>query len=161
MKEKPLVFVTNEIEFIEPGPLRDCELVVALVARHRANPEKGWVPSYEFELRLDGVEECIGKVNLRVGNTRSLEMYGGHLAYEVDPKWRGRHYAERGARLVLPLAQQHGLSTIWITCNPDNWASRRTCERLGAELVEVVPLPPDNEMYIRGMREKCRYRLVV
>jgi predicted acetyltransferase len=155
------VSASNEFQFIDPGSLRDCELAAALLGCHPANPEKGWVPSYEFELRLDGIEECVGKVNLRVGTTRSLEMYAGHLAYAVDPKWRGRHYAERGARLVLPLAKQHGLSTIWITCNPDNWPSRRTCERLGAELVEIVPLPRDNDMYIRGEREKCRYRLVL
>ena len=37
-------------------------------------------------------------------------------------------------RLLLPLARRHGLQTVWITCNPDNWASRRTCELAGAEL---------------------------
>jgi RimJ/RimL family protein N-acetyltransferase len=61
--------------------------------------------------------------------------------------------------LLLPFARRHGLKTIWITCNPNNWPSRRTCERLGATLVEIVPLPPDNDQYIAGEREKCRYRI--
>jgi tagatose 1,6-diphosphate aldolase len=43
---------------------------------------------------------------------------------------------------AVPLAVRHGLSELWITCNPDNIASRRTCEAAGAELVEVVDLPP-------------------
>jgi predicted acetyltransferase len=51
------------------------------------------------------------------------------------------------------------LQTVWITCNPDNWASRRTCELAGAELVEIVDLPEDNDMYRKGKRRKCRYRL--
>jgi tagatose 1,6-diphosphate aldolase len=61
--------------------------------------------------------------------------------------------------LLLPLARSHGLMTIWITCNPDNFASRRTCELAGATLVEIVDLPEDNDMYQRGERQKCRYRL--
>lgn len=36
---------------------------------------------------------------------------------------------------------------------------RTICERLGAELIDIVPLPVDNDMYLRGEREKCRYRL--
>jgi tagatose 1,6-diphosphate aldolase len=150
-----------EFEFFDPGPLIDRELIANVVARNPADLLKGWVPSYDVELRVDGVLEKIGKINFRAGNTRALELYGGHFAYSVAPPWRGRHYAERGVRLLFPLAKRHGLSIIWITCNPDNWASRRTCERLGAQFVEIVPLPPDNDMYLDGEREKCRYRLIL
>ena len=147
-------------EFLDsgPGPLRDRELSAELVSRNPADPATERVPSYDFALRLDGVSQCVGTISLRVGSSRAIELYSGHIAYWVDPRWRGHHYAERGVRLLLPLAREHGLSTIWITCNPDNWPSRRTCERLGAELVEIVPLPPDNEMSLGGEREKCRYR---
>jgi tagatose 1,6-diphosphate aldolase len=61
--------------------------------------------------------------------------------------------------VAAPLAWRAGLVPLWITCNPDNWASRRSCELAGAELVEVVPLPSGNDMFERGDREKCRYRL--
>jgi predicted acetyltransferase len=153
------VTTDDDFEFLDPGPLRDGDLLAVLVARNSADPLKSWVPSYDFDLRLEGVGETIGKINLRVGNSPALELYGGHVAYSIEPSWRGRHFAERGVRLVLPLARRHGLSTIWITCNPDNWPSRRTCERLGAELIEIVLLPPDNDMYLLGDRQKCRYRL--
>ena len=77
----------------------------------------------------------------------------------MEPEHRGRRYAARGVRLLLPLAARHGIDPLWITCNPENLASRRTCELAGAELVEVVDLPPGEEMYQAGERQKCRYRL--
>jgi tagatose 1,6-diphosphate aldolase len=64
-------------------------------------------------------------------------------------------------RLLLPLAKRHGLSPLWLTCNPDNVASRKSCELAGAELVETVALPRDEEMYEHGDRAKCRYRIVL
>jgi tagatose 1,6-diphosphate aldolase len=150
----------DDFEHLDPGELRDAELSVVLAAKIPADPVKGWAPAYGFELWVDESDKPVGKINLRVGDNYVLRMYAGHIGYGVDPDWRGRHYAERAVRLILPLAKRHGISTIWITCNPDNWASRRTCERLGAEMIEIVPLPPDNEMYINfGDREKCRYRL--
>jgi tagatose 1,6-diphosphate aldolase len=61
--------------------------------------------------------------------------------------------------LLLPLARRHGLEILWITCDPDNIASRRTCELAGLELVEIVDVPEHMDMYQRGERRKCRYRL--
>ena len=151
--------MNKPFEFLDPGPLRDRELFLVLAKRNPADPVKGWIPSYDFEMHIDGTSECVGKVNFRAGTTPSLEMYGGQFGYGVYDPYRGHHYAERAVRLLFPLAQSHGLKTVWITCNPDNWPSRRTCERLGATLVEIVPLPPDNDMYHAGERTKCRYRI--
>ena len=130
----------------------------------------GRVPQYHFWMRVRhdipppiGTSlppvRIAGAIGLRVGSTSSLEMYYGHFGYHVYPPARGHHYAERACRLLLPLARKHGLKTLWITCNPDNFASRRTCERLGAALVSIVPVPQDEPLYSKGEREKCRYRL--
>jgi predicted acetyltransferase len=100
-----------------------------------------------------------GGIGLRIGNGRELELYSGHFGYHVYPPFRGHHYAERACRLLLPLARRHGMNRLWITCNPDNIASRRTCERLGAKLIEVVPIPEGHEFYRLGERQKCRYLL--
>lgn len=98
-----------------------------------------------------------GGMGLRIGNNHDLETYLGHVGYNVYPPARGHHYAERSVRLALKLWRQHKLGRFWITCNPDNWASRRTCERLGCQLAEIVPLPSDHALYQRGERYKCRY----
>jgi len=60
---------------------------------------------------------------------------------------------------LLEIARRHGMTIVWITCNPENVASRRTCELVGGELVEIVDLPSDSDMYQEGERQKCRYRI--
>ncbi len=147
-------------EFHDPGRLVDGDLVLVLAEKYPGDPAINYVPAYKFQMTLGGEQATeIGHIQLRVGNTNPLVMYGGHLAYGVAPGYRGHHYAARACRLLLPLARSHGLATIWITCNPDNFASRRTCELAGATFVEIVDLPKDNDMYQRGECQKCRYRL--
>ena len=141
------------------GALRERDLWLELRAREPENPARGWVPAYRFAMHLDGVDYPVGRLSLRVGTTHSIEQYAGHIGYEVSPAFRGHRLAERSCRLVLPLARQHGFRELWITCNPDNHASRRTCERLGAELIAIVDVPRDNYVYEPGAEHKCRYLL--
>lgn len=141
------------------GPFRDRDLWLELRAREPANPVRSWVPAYRFAMRLDGVDQPVGRISFRVGSSHTLQHYAGHIGYEVAPAYRGHRLAERSCRLVLPLAKHHGFTELWITCNPNNMASRRTCERLGAELVEIVDVPKDNDVYAPGSERKCRYRL--
>jgi tagatose 1,6-diphosphate aldolase len=138
-----------------------------------ADPVAGTAPSYHFFMWLDrapgppwptwgsGDAPFLigGGVGLRIADTLDIRMYLGHIGYNVHPPVRGNRFAERSVRLLLPLARRHGLETLWITCNPDNEASRRTCERLGCELVEIVELPPDHPLRQRGEHHKCRFRL--
>jgi tagatose 1,6-diphosphate aldolase len=147
----------EEFTFNDVPLLRDDELELVLTESLPSNPARRHVPTYLFQMRVG--EAHAGDISLRVGNTHNLVVYGGHIGYGVEQAFRGRHFAERSCRLLLPLAQAHGLTTLWITTNPDNLASRRTCERLGARLVETVPLPEDTDQYARGDREKCRYRV--
>lgn len=145
-------------EFLDPGRLVDQDLQLVLLEKYPGDPAKEWVPAYRFTMTLAGRDEEIGRIELRVGDTDHIVRYGGHFGYHVEPKHRGHRYAARACRLLLPLARRHGLRTLWITCNPDNVASRRTCELAGAEFVEIVDLPEDTDMYQRGERHKCRYR---
>jgi tagatose 1,6-diphosphate aldolase len=141
------------------GTLRDRDLWLDLRAREPENPARGWVPAYRFAMRIDGVDHPVGRISLRVGSTHTIEHYAGHVGYEVTPAFRGQRLAERSCRLILPLARRHGFDTLWITCNPNNLASRRTCERLGAQLIDIVDVPPDNDVFEPGGEVKCRYRL--
>lgn len=129
--------------------------------RHPGDENAHTSPAYHFWM-LDHAKPHLpiaGAVALRFGDSDDLEMYSGHVGYHVYPPHRGRHFAERAVRLLLPLAAKHRINPLWITCNPDNRASRRTCERLGAVLVQTVSVPPVHPLFARGEVAKCRYRL--
>jgi predicted acetyltransferase len=143
--------------FQSPGPLVDGDLELRLRERAPADSAKGWVPAYHFDMVVGS--EVVGHIQLRLGATPGMVGFGGQIGFGVEPAHRGHRYAARSCRLLLPLARAHGMTELWITCNPDNWASRRTCELAGAQLVEIVDLPPDSDMYLEGERQKCRYRL--
>lgn len=145
--------------FLDPGSLVDNTIELVLTRKYPGNTLAGYVPAYRFKITHIGQDEEIGRIELRVGNTRNIVMYAGHIGYRVNPDHRGHRHAATACRLLLPLARCHNLKTIWITCNPDNIASRRTCELAGAEFVEIVDLPESSDMYKRGERQKCRYRL--
>lgn len=146
-------------EFYDPGRLVDGDLALVLRETYPGDARRGYVPAYRFRMTLAGQKQEIGRIELRVGNTEHIVLYAGHIGYRVLPMYRGRHYAARSCALLMPLARYHGLNPLWITCNPDNYASRRTCELAGATLVEIVDLPEDVDMYQMGERQKCRYRL--
>jgi tagatose 1,6-diphosphate aldolase len=148
--------------FIDPGPLVDGELSLTLLRNYTHRFATDVIPGgYEFLMWAAADRELpAGGIRLRVGNdTEFLRLYCGHIGYDVHPIQRGRHFAERSVRLLLPLARHHGVRELWITCNPDNVGSRRTCERLGMELVEIVRVAEHLEMFKRGETHKCRYRL--
>jgi tagatose 1,6-diphosphate aldolase len=149
--------VAQDFAFADISSLHDGEMELHLERTIPSYPTRSWLPTYDFALRVDGAPA--GDINLRIGNTSNILLYGGHIGYNVEPAFRGQHFAERACRLLFPLAQAHGLTTVWITTTPDNVASRRTCERLDARLVEIVPVPEDNDLFAIGDREKCRYRI--
>lgn len=148
-------------EFLDPGELSDGEIRLEIEQRKPADPARGWVPSYIFGIRRVADGRRVGRISLRIGDSEFIRRYAGHIGYGVDEDCRGHRYAAKACRLVAPLAGRHGLRTLWITVNPDNLPSRRTCEIIGAELVETVDVPPGNDMYDRGERRKCRYRYTI
>ena len=54
---------------------------------------------------------------------------------------------------------EFNLDPLWITCDPENIASRRTLELAGAKFVEIVDVPENCIIHRNGHPRKCRYRL--
>ncbi len=145
----------SEFEFHDPGRLVDGDLELVLVDTCPPDPSVGRVPMYRFDMRLAGTGTKIGSVCLRTRCTQRLKQYGGHLSYDVYEEYRGNRYAARSCRLLFPLAMSHGNQSLLITCRPDNLASIRTCELIGAEYVDTI----DTEREPGEYGPTCRYRV--
>lgn len=144
-------------EFFDTEFLRNDEIYLNLTGTIDEDLERELVPSYYFDICSLENETVMGHCDLRIGHNQKL-YYGGNIGYNVKPEFRGHHYAGKACRLLFELAKKHELGYVIITCNPENIASRKTCEYAGGKLTGIVPLPPDNDMYLEGEREKCIYK---
>lgn len=142
-------------EFLDFGCLSDGEITLLLSERTQADSEKGYVPAYRYTIIRNGFPA--GKCDIRIGDNDNT-WYGGHIGYEIFQEFRGQHYAARACRLLKQVALAHGLTKIYISSNPENIASRKTAEAIGAKLIDTVELPENQEMYILGERKKCIYQ---
>ena len=137
------------VDFIDFEKLSDGEIELFCVAKKPAIPEKKWVPAYDFEIRKNN--NRAGRINLRIGYTDGL-YYGGHIGYSVDEQHRGHGYAEKACRLLTPIIKAHGMNKVLITNNHTNIASKRTCEKIGAKLIRIAPIPEWHDLYKDGQR---------
>lgn len=145
-----------------PGlTLSDGEIDLVFTGETPADPAAEWLAAFYYRICLSGSGRSIGSIEFRPGYTLSIARYGGHFGYRIEEEWRGHHFAGKACRLLKPAIIAYGMDVIWITCNPGNWASRKTCEWIGATLVEIVDLPPENDQYLEGERQKCRYRWIL
>ncbi len=142
-----------------PGSLVDGDLALDLVECLPGDPSKGRVPMLVFHMRRVADGATMGRLDLRLALTPALSQYGGHIAYRVEPAFRGHHYAARSVRLIMPRAREFGMGYLLVTCSPTNIASRRTCELAGGVLVDIVPLPAGATEAEPGRTESCRYCL--
>lgn len=136
-------------DFVDLPALADGDIQLICLEKEPADPARNRVLAYHFAI-CKGSEK-IGDMRLRVGYTDHL-YYVGHLGCQIAKKYRGNGYAEIASKLVAKVAQLHGMNKLIVTTDLGNVSSRRTCEKLGARLVEMAPVPADHEMYRKGAR---------
>jgi predicted acetyltransferase len=143
--------------FLDTNDLKSDEIYLKLYKTSEADAEKGWAPAYFFKICLVSDDTEVGGITLRVGNTEKL-YFNGNIGYVVDESYRGNYYAGKACLLIKTLARKHGMEYMYVSCDPDNYASRRTLEYAGGVMQTIVELPTDNSMYIeKGERQKCIY----
>jgi predicted acetyltransferase len=138
-------------------PRRDAEIELCLHSKSGVDLEKGFVPQYRFDIWLINDNIRIGEIHLRVGLTDNLLKHGGHIGYEIDNDYRGHHYASKALSLLKTFAVENGMRRLLLTCDPKNIASRKTIERSGGVLIEIVKnaeVPHENTT-----RDTCYYLL--
>jgi len=138
-------------------PLDDGDLVLQFLRFEEHAVHK--VPTYYFRMVHGTTGEELGAINLRCSPITHVEHYAGHIGFSVREPHRGHRYAARSVVLLIPVAKQLKFEKVWITCDTENTASRRSLELAGAELIEVVDVPADCVINKAGHPRKCRYRI--
>lgn len=116
------------------------------------------IPYYWYEIIPKTLNKSVGKISIRLGNNYH-SYYNGHIGYEVDEEYRGHGFSYPAAKMVLPVAKEHGMEYIYLVCDEDNFASYKTIEKLGADLVELVVPPKDYFGWYEGIPVQRIYKL--
>ncbi|MBU2510821.1 GNAT family N-acetyltransferase [bacterium] len=149
----------EKIEFkLKPGErIKGEEIDLVLDQCFPENLKKGHVPAYRFFIVLSSSNTKVGYLNLRIGTNVSIEKYAGHIGYGIDEEFRGNNYAAKACNLTKGILKQHAINPVWITSNPENQASIKTLQRIGAEFIETLDVPKDHEIYLEGDHRKSRF----
>ena len=90
--------------------------------------------------------EIIGAIRYRHSSNEYIERVIGHVGYETKPTARGKGVAQ----VMLNWVQQNILSTsIIVTCEIDNVASRKVIERCNAVYLNQLYSPEKNAEVLR------------
>lgn len=89
---------------------------------------------------VDG-NRYLGSVSLRFSGDREvIEDFGGHIGVAIRPALLNIGYGVKAARLAWKLAgayfKERGINAIYVSCNPENSASRRLIEHNGGKLIQ-------------------------
>jgi predicted acetyltransferase len=137
-------------EALFSGPVRlRFEEVVAV------EPGGERVPYYHFTILTNDGQRA-GHINFKMGDTRHVTRYGGHIGYGILPAFRGNAYAYHACRALAPFILRR-YDKVVMTADPDNSPSIRVIERLGARFVEEVTVPEEDPSFAGGARRKRRY----
>ena len=148
------------MEFYDTEHLESEEIRLVLEKLKEADPSRNRVPAYCFRI-CDKQGNEVGTCDLKIGYSDSL-YYSGHIGYEISEGFRGHHYAAKACRLLFGLAKKHGMAYLLITCAPSNLPSRKTCEYLGGELLEIAELPGGHDLRVEdGHTHECIYRFTL
>lgn len=141
----------------DTGPLQTEEISLRRIELDKDDPQRKWDPAFHFDI-LDHTGTQIGGCNLRLGHSEALYSVG-NIGYQIDEPYRGRHYAGKACKLLFELARRQGMEYVIIVCAQSNHASRKTCEWLGGELLEIVELPEDDKRrQLTGDIYRCIFR---
>lgn len=139
-----------------PDNLASGQVRLRFVQLFPGDAPRGHVPYYHFRILVAGNLD-VGHINFRVGDTDHVRLCAGHIGYEIAEAFRGHGFARQACEALVPFIRSFYV-VVTITCDPDNVASKRTIEQLGASFIDEVPVASQDSPDARGAGTKHRYR---
>ncbi len=98
---------------------------------------EGYVPITELWLVNDN-NDILGTVILRHYLGEEDMEEGGHIGYDISPKYRKMGYGTKILELILPIAKTYNIDTVLLTCSDDNIGSQKIIEKNGGILKNTI-----------------------
>ena len=111
------------------------------------NLPAGYIPHTVFW--LTDSNKMLGSLSLRHKLTPNLRKIGGHIGYEIAPKFRGRGYGKLILKLGLKKAKLMGMKNVLLTCDPVNLRSKKMIESNGGKFEGTTPASKKNSARLR------------
>lgn len=126
----------SHLDWNYDGIAADFGAYVQSLHERETSPTDNRVPESYFWLIVDG--EYAGRVSIRHRLNDYLRKHGGHMGYEIRPKFQGKGYGNLIGHMGAEKAREIGLQRILVTCNDDNIASAKIIESLGRALEDKI-----------------------
>jgi tagatose 1,6-diphosphate aldolase len=105
---------------------------------------------------LNLADSDVGHINFRIGDTEHVRVCAGHIGFDIHEEFRGHGYAYQACCAISPFVRSV-YGDVTITCDPDNFASIKTIDRLGAEFVDEVPVPPHEPQFLSRIKRRYKW----
>lgn len=129
--------------FVETQKVEDFAAFVEQSRRFEAQTDRpDWSTSTNYYYFLDGeiVARIVCRWQLEKGD---LATVGGHIGYVTRTDYRGQGIMTALLAFALEQYQKRGIKRVLITANKDNIASRKTIEKAGGILEDIIQVADD------------------
>lgn len=132
--------------FVQTKKVEDFPAFVRRLERFETQTDSpDWSTATNFYYFLDGV--LVARIGCRweldKGDLRSV---GGHIGYVTRPEYRGRGIMSDLLTFSLAEYQKRDINLVLITALADNLASRRTIEKAGGSLENIITLADGQDL---------------
>ena len=104
---------------------------------------------YQYDIYLYNSNTQVGRCDYRLLNNIE-NYYAGNIGYMIYQSYRGNHYSYKAALLLLKIAKDFHIKSLYITCSPENVASRKTILQLNGNFIEKTSVPKGHFLRSQG-----------
>lgn len=118
------------------------------------------IPTLSYDIYVIELDRVVGQCEYRFEKNALDLKYYGHIGYNIYLPYRGANFSYKAClKMFAILFKEHNISEILITCNPDNYPSQKTINKLGGVYIETVDVDPNHELYAFGEVQKEIYTI--